>query len=177
MSRIENRWIVAVSATALFSVGSVLLAGTPGDANERNKVAVLLAVELMNAKDYGQLGQVIAQDYRRHSQATPEADVESLEEFVTLLQQWDSAFSDVENVVQELIAEDGLVAIYGTYSGIHTGQMGPFAATGKRMSSDYAGYHRMENGKIAETWVTWDNMAIFSQLGISPCPEEVKEGD
>ena len=135
------------------------------------------AVELMNAKEYDQLGEVIVQDYLRHSQATPDAVVKSLDAFVALLRQWDSAFTEVENEVHKLIAEDDLVAIYGTYSGLHTGQMGPFAATGKRMHSDYAGYHRMEDGKIAETWVTWDNTAIFGQLGISPCPAEAGKAE
>ena len=176
MSRFENRWAAVVFAALLLCAAAVAVAG-PGDEDARNKEVVLLAVELMNAKNYGQLDRVIAKDYRRHSQATPEANVESLDGFVALLEQWDSAFTDVENEVHELIAENGLVAIYGTYGGTHTGQMGPFAASGKRMSSDYAGYHRMENGKIAETWVTWDNMAIFSQLGISPCPAEVKKGE
>lgn len=178
MSHIRTSWIVAVWVTLFLSVGVIALhAGEPADVQERNKAIVLRTVELMNAKNYDQLGQVIAQDYRRHSQATPEAVVESLDGFVAMLQQWDGSFTEVVNEVHELIAEGDLVAIYGTYSGLHSGQMGPFAATGKRMSSDYAGYHRMKGGKIVETWVTWDNLAIFGQLGVSPCPEEAKEGN
>lgn len=43
--------------------------------------------------------------------------------------------------------------------------MGPLPPTGKEMTSDYAGIHRIEDGKIAETWVTWDNMASLQRLG------------
>ncbi len=178
MNRIVNSWTVAVAILLLFCVGATaLVAEGSADEQEQNKKVVMRTVELMNAKAYDQLGEVMAQDYLRHSQATPEVVVENLDGFVAMLQQWDGSFTEVVNEVHQMIAEDDMVAIYGTYSGIHSGQMGPFAATNKRMSSDYAGYHRMENGKIAETWVTWDNMAIFGQLGISPCPEEAKNDD
>lgn len=69
-----------------------------------------------------------------------------------------------------MIAEGDLVAFYATYTGTQTGQMGPFPPTGKEMSVDCFGYHRIENGKIAETWVTWDNLAGLTQLGLFPPP-------
>jgi predicted ester cyclase len=28
------------------------------------------------------------------------------------------------------------------------------------------GMHRFENGKIAETWTSWDNRAALAQLGL-----------
>ena len=178
MNRIANHWTVAATTLLFLTVGATALAAEgSADEQEQNKKVVMRTVELMNSKAYDQLGEVMAQDYVRHSQATPEAVVENLDGFVAMLQQWDGSFTEIVNEVHQLIAEGDLVAIYGTYSGTHSGQMGPFAATNKRMSSDYAGYHRMENGKIAETWVTWDNMAIFGQLGISPCPREARSDD
>jgi predicted ester cyclase len=30
------------------------------------------------------------------------------------------------------------------------------------------GMHRFENGKIAETWTSWDNVAAMTQLGLMP---------
>ena len=49
--------------------------------------------------------------------------------------------------------------------------MGPFPATDKRMELDIAGVFRIEDDKIAEIWVTWDNMAGLAQLGHVPSPE------
>lgn len=57
-------------------------------------------------------------------------------------------------------------------SATQTGQMGPFPPTGKRMNAEFAGYHRIVNEKIAETWVTWDNMITLNQLGLFPPPAE-----
>jgi predicted ester cyclase len=48
--------------------------------------------------------------------------------------------------------------------------MGPFPTSGKRMEVDFGAVLRVENGKVAEMWVTWDNMAALAQLGHLPTP-------
>jgi len=73
-----------------------------------------------------------------------------------------------------LVAENDLVSFWATYSAVQEGPMGDFPATGRRMSVEFAGTHRIEDGKIVETWVTWDNMAALAQLGLWP-PEKPEE--
>jgi predicted ester cyclase len=62
------------------------------------------------------------------------------------------------------------VAVWATYEGTQRGQMGPFPPSGKKVQFDFAALLRVEEGKIAEMWVTWDNMAILAQLGHLPAP-------
>jgi predicted ester cyclase len=116
------------------------------------------------------LGEVMAEDYRRHCQATPDAVVESLDDFRALLARWDEEIPDGTIEMKMLVAEGDLVGIWGVYSGTQQGPMGPFPATGKRVEADFGGVHRIADGKIVETWVTWDNVAILSQLGLFPPP-------
>ena len=139
---------------------------------QRNKQIVAEAFKVLEEAKYDQLDRYIAQNYVRHCQATPDAVVNSIDDFIALLQVWDKSFTDIENKSDVLIAEGDLVAFYGSFSGTHTGQMGPFPPTGKRMYSEFAGYHRLANNKIVETWVTWDNMIMLQQLGLFPPPEE-----
>ncbi|MBD3854861.1 MAG: ester cyclase, partial [Acidobacteria bacterium] len=80
---------------------------------------------------------------------------------------------DPKLTVTRLIAEDDLVAFWATYSGIQDGPMGPFPATGKPLELDFAGMHRINDGKIVETWVIWDNLTGLMQLGFYP-PEPVE---
>ena len=134
---------------------------------QANKEMVRKAFEVIKALDYNKLDEFVSRDYLRHCQATPDVEVKCLEDFKALLREFDKTFTEVEIRIDMLIAEDDLVAFWGTYSGNQTGPMGPFAATGKRMVSDMGGVHRIENGKIAETWVTWDNLAAFQQLGLN----------
>jgi steroid delta-isomerase-like uncharacterized protein len=133
-----------------------------------NKELVRRCFQVLCAMEYEKLGEFIAEDYKRHCQATPGVQVESLDDFKALLEQFDATFTDVELTIEHYVAEDDLVAFWGTYSANQTGPMGPFPATGKRMNSDMGGVHRIADGKIAEPWVTWDNLSALQQLGLMP---------
>jgi len=74
-----------------------------------------------------------------------------------------------QKVVNEmLIAEGDKVAAYATYSGTQTGPMGGFPATGKSVNFKFLGFFRIEEGRIAEIWVEWDNLNMLTQLGLFP---------
>jgi predicted ester cyclase len=64
------------------------------------------------------------------------------------------------------------VAFYGTYVATQKGQMGPFPPSNKQISLEFAGVHRVENGKLVETWLTWDTMSALAQSGYFPPPEQ-----
>jgi hypothetical protein len=40
--------------------------------------------------------------------------------------------------------------------------------SGKKLRVDLGAVLRVENAKIAELWITWDNMTVLSQLGHLP---------
>ncbi|MGD8439077.1 MAG: ester cyclase [Holophagae bacterium] len=138
------------------------------DLTESNKEVVRAVVRAMNEGRVDDLDLYIAQTYHRHCRATPDAVVETLDDFKNLMKTYEGAFPDGRVEIYELIAEGDMVAVTGTYRGTHTAPMGPCPATGRLVDSEFAGYHRLENGKIVETWVTWDNLAMFHQLGLDP---------
>ena len=63
------------------------------------------------------------------------------------------------------------VAVRAHYIGTQTGQMGPFPPSGMRVELPFMAILRIENDKIAEIWVEWDNISILTQLGHLPAPE------
>ena len=139
---------------------------------EQNKTLVMEAFAALDAGDLDGLDKYIVADYVRHCQATPGVVIRSLEDFKILLQVWSHTYSDVKTKADVLVAEGDLVAFYGSFTATQIGPMGPFPATGKQMVSEFAGYHRIVEGKISETWVTWDNLAALAQLGLFPPPEQ-----
>jgi len=147
------------------------------DVTEHNKQVVMDVVVAVNAFHYDDLDNLIAQTYHRHCQATPDVQVETLDQFKAMMKGFEGAFDDGRVEIFELIAEGDLVAMTGTYRGTHTGRMGPFAATGKTIDSEFAGYHRFKDGKIVETWVTWDNLTMLQQLGLFPPAQPESEAD
>jgi predicted ester cyclase len=58
-----------------------------------------------------------------------------------------------------------MVALWSTFSGTQEGAMGPFPPSGKSCTTDFGGVFRIEGDRIAELWVTWDNLDMLAQLG------------
>jgi len=133
--------------------------------SEENNVLVRRFGEAMNTRQLDLLDELVAAGFVRHCQATPEVDVRSLQGFKDFLRQDAAVFPDSVQTLQHIVAEGDLVAIWATYSGTQRGQMGPFPPSGKKMQLDFGAVLRVEDGKIAELWVTWDNMAALAQLG------------
>lgn len=148
----------------------------PCEVATTNKELALAAFEAVAAGDMDALDNLIADDYVRHCEATPDVQVDSLAAFKEYLLNERESVPDPQLQVVHLIAEDNLVAFWATYAGIQEGPMGSFPATGNEMEIDFAGFHRIEDGKIAETWVTWDNIAALTQLELWPPPalEEIE---
>ena len=137
---------------------------------EKNKQLFIQGVEAINNRDWDALDTGIAVNYVRHCQATPDVRVNSLEDFKAYLKQDAVTFPDSRIIIDRLVAEGDLVAFYCTYTGTQKGPMGPFPPSDRQMTLEFAGVHRVENGKLAETWLTWDNMTALSHLGHFPPP-------
>jgi predicted ester cyclase len=60
------------------------------------------------------------------------------------------------------------VAMYGAYAGTHLGNWGPIPPSGKRFEIDVGAVFRIAGDKIAELWITWDNLALPTQIGHLP---------
>jgi len=138
---------------------------TPHTISEENKAVARRFGEAMNARRFDLLDELVAPGFIRHCQATPEVTIRSLDQFKDYLRQDAAVFPDSRQTLQHMLAEGDLVAVWATYEGTQKGQMGPFPPSGKSMRVDFSAVLRVENGKIAEMWVTWDNMTILAQLG------------
>lgn len=169
-----NKRHVLLMFVLLFVMASLSCSPGADEIAAKNKIVVQRAFDALNNHEYDDLDKYMAEDYVRHCQATPDVKVESLDDFKALLSEWDQQFPDAQLGLDLIAAEGDLVAFYGPYSGTHTGQMGAFPPTGKQMIVETAGFHRLEEGKIVETWVTWDNVAVLSQLGLFPLPTAEK---
>ena len=101
--------------------------------------------------------------------------VNSLEDFKNYLRQDSAIFPDSRLTIDHLVAEGNFVAFHGTYVATQKGPMGPFPPSNKQMSIEIAGVQRFENGKVAEMWVTWDNLAGLRQLGYFPPPAQERK--
>ena len=137
---------------------------------KQNKEAVSKAFDVVGHGDFENMGNYIAENYVRHCQATPDLHVNSLDDFKEFIRQDRLAVPDQQLEIKKLVAEGDLVAFWAIYKGTQTGQTGPFPPSNKYVELEFSGIHRLENGKIVETWITWDNIAFLTQLGHFPPP-------
>ena len=72
--------------------------------------------------------------------------------------------------IEEIFSTDDRVTVRWTGSGTHVGEVNGIPPTGKPIRVDAISIHRMENGKIAETWEVWDTLTFLRQIGVVPGP-------
>jgi len=158
----------------LFAVTVVLVPFVTAQTDLNKEIAGKM-INAINERNYDMLDEIIAPDIVRHCQATPNLTIRSLDEFKEFLKVDGKTFPDSHITTEILIAEGDMVAGYFTYSGTQKGAMGPFPPTNKKADLKYLGILRIEDGKIAEMWVEWDNLAMLTQLGHFPPPEKSEE--
>jgi steroid delta-isomerase-like uncharacterized protein len=125
------------------------------------------AVDAMNRRALNELDDLVATDFVRHCEATP-GPVRSLADYKAFLRDFDTGFPDNVQTVKLLAAEEDLIGVYVTYEGTHLGPFGGIPPTGKHIKFDFAGMFKVRDGKLAEFWITWDNVTILTQLGLMP---------
>ena len=130
-----------------------------------NKELVRRMVAAINERDLDGLDGILAADLARHCPATPDFRVRSLEEFKEFLRADLASVPDSVVTIEQILAEGDLVSTWCTYAGTQEGPMGPFPPSGKRLEIPFGSHLRIENGRIAEIWVTWDNLSALVALG------------
>ena len=135
---------------------------------EQNKAIIRRFFDAWNNRQPAVFDGLMASDVIRHCEATPGFKVENLGHVKGFLAQDSGTFPDSVQTIKLLIAEGNLVAAWSTYEGTQQGPMGPFPPSGRKVRFDFGAVFRIENQKIAEWWVTWDNMTILRTLGHLP---------
>jgi len=121
--------------------------------------------------------EVLAPDYVRHCQAMPPGlqEIHDPEVFKTFVADFVNAVSNCKDEIDFIIADSNMVAYVTTTTGIQTGPMGDLPASGKEFMLKNIVIQRIEEGKVAETWISWDNVAMLTQLGYFPPPAAEKK--
>jgi steroid delta-isomerase-like uncharacterized protein len=135
---------------------------------EQNKAVIRRFLEAWNDRRLEMFDELIAPDVVRHCQATAAVEVRSLDQLKEFLKQDTAIFPDSKQTIVHIAAEGAFVGVWATYEGTQRGPIGPLAASGARTKFDFGAMFRMADGKIAEWWVTWDNMTVLEQLGHMP---------
>ena len=137
----------------------------------RRWYAESLATEDMD----GKIDEFYAPEIVGHS---PPMEIEGIEAFKAAAKGFKAALSDVENTLEDVIAERDKVVVRRMLRATHSGELMGIAATGKRVGFSSTAIFRISQGKFVEVWEHWDALGFFQQLGVvPPLGEGGKQGD
>jgi predicted ester cyclase len=165
-----------IDALGILALGTLAMmvgcASGPSTAKieQQNMAIVRQAHADLAAGTFDAFKAAVSSNYVRHCQAMP-AELQELrgtEQFFAFIEEFMVAVPVYQDSLSNMIAEGDKVAYISTISGTQTGPMGELPASGKSFTLVNIIIQRLENGKVAETWVSWDNVAFMSQLGFMP---------
>jgi len=85
-----------------------------------------------------------------------------------------AGYPDLHWTIEDTIAEKDKVVACWTISGTHKGDYLGVPATNKKISVDGMTVHHITNGKIMDSYVSWDIWGMMQQLGVVPALGQTK---
>ena len=128
-------------------------------------------VKAWNEGDLSLFDEVLTPECVRHHVGISEdiIGIEAIKEYVTYMR---TAFPDLNVTLDELIiAEDHSIGRW-MITGTNTGPMGDSPPTGKKVKYPGIEVARIVDGKLVESWVYYNQAALFIQLGYTITPPE-----
>ena len=164
---------VAILALLLISIVSCGQDSAVRDLEEQNKALIRRIHEEVSNGNLAIFDEVLSPDYVRHCQAMPLGlqEIHGTEVFKEFVADFVNAVSNCKDEIDFIIADSNMVAYVTTTIGVQTGPMGDLPASGKEFKLKNIVIQRIEDGKVAETWISWDNVAMLTQLGFFPPAE------
>ncbi|KQY38363.1 hypothetical protein ASD42_08015 [Nocardia sp. Root136] len=136
--------------------------------SEQNKATAKRLFDAWNARDLDVFDELMSADAIDHDPQNPFAEVHGPDGIKRLVQMYLAAFSDQRFLVNEQIAEGDFVTTRWTGTGTNDGEMMGMPATGKSAVVQGITINRFRDGKIVESWATWDTLGMMQQLGVVP---------
>jgi steroid delta-isomerase-like uncharacterized protein len=121
--------------------------------------------DLFSRADLDAAEEILSADFLDHLTHEDERGLEELKHYVTIYR---SAFPDIQDTVQDIVAEGDKVVVRWTSRGTHQGEFMGFAPTGREVTFTGMRLFRIAENKIAESWVNIDERGLQEQLGIVP---------
>ena len=147
---------------------------TTTSVEERNREIVeRVSFEPYVTGEMDAIDEMVSEGFVLHDPLSPEEirGPEGLKEYVETFR---TAFPDLQATMEDIVAEDDRVAVHWTVGGTHEGPIPDLdlEPTGKTFEIAGMEFDRIEDGKLAETWLMYDSLGFMHQLGVIPTEED-----
>jgi steroid delta-isomerase-like uncharacterized protein len=128
------------------------------------------AQKMINQRDLSQAPRFIAEKSVHHEFDGAVAKMPQVrrgpEAMARFLGTYLRAFSDLRIVFEDAMTDRDRVVTRWRFEGTHDGPLLGVAPSGRRVSIEGIRIDRIENGKIAESWMQWDTLGMLQQVGV-----------
>lgn len=139
------------------------------NAIERNKATVaafLAGTHSADIRDVDVIDRTVVPHIACHGfPGFPDGEFSDRESYKAFFRIFRQSFSDMTFETTRMIATEDFVSAHWEIWATHSGPFHAIDADGARVVFDGVALYRMENGLIAETWLTINQPLLVSQLG------------
>jgi len=136
--------------------------GDPGDPETNKAIALRQLEELCNMRNLAIADEIFSPEFVNHDPANP--DVVDLESFKGLVVAMQTGFPDLHETAEDMVAEGDRVVMRRTATGTHQGELAGMSPTGRQVTMTMMVIFRFADGKIVETWWSFDMLGLMQQL-------------
>lgn len=131
---------------------------------EANKALVRRNFEaIWSQGDLMAADEILSPDYIGHIATMPDA-VCGVEAFKQLVAMYQLSFPDARFEIQDQVAEGDKVASRWVAYGAQQGEVVGVASSDESMSVTGMSFHRIEDGRIVESWDDWDALTMLQRM-------------
>ena len=159
---------IALTILTLLSIGC---SNQNQSIEDKNKAIISNMIEeAINNQNFELFDEILSPDYIRYSQSMPPGleEIKGIETYKGFIKDHFKAFPNYKEEIVQMIAEKNKVFIITKGTAKNTGPIGDMLPTNKELTIMNFGLFELENSKIVNMWVSWDNLAMQRQLGLSP---------
>jgi predicted ester cyclase len=109
-------------------------------------------------------------DYVAHWTSGP--DTHGLAELREVILEARTAFPDLTEDIEQIVAEGDLVVTRFSTGGTFKGNIMGISPKDQKVTRQEIAIHRFDNGKIVEQWTVADSLVLMQQLGMELKPKE-----
>lgn len=137
---------------------------TASSRREENEAVVREFVRrVWQEKDVEAMDRLFTADSVLHD---PSGDRRGVDSFKQYNRRYHDAFPDLEYEVLDVVADEERVAFRARMRGTLEGEFRGSEPTGKSFEAEGIVIARIEDGKIAERWASYDALGMMRQLGL-----------
>jgi steroid delta-isomerase-like uncharacterized protein len=123
--------------------------------------------EVWNKRNLKVVDEIVSPSHALYEPNAPDSQV-GPRAYKATLNRFFTGMPDVHFTIQDVIAEKNKVVVAWSMSGRHQGEFYGVPATKKKVSVEGITIHHVENGKILDSFASWDRLELMRQMGAEP---------